>query len=253
MARVLNGTSQYLSRTNPISAFPFTVAGWLRRANTTADSVGWVMYQTGANDYLYGGLLGAVAGDPFRTDAYNASGSGTAATSTGYSANTWTHCASVMTSASSFASLINGGSKGTQTGTWAGNIASLGNFTFGYLNAFSLNIYGQNDVAEFGIWSVALTDSEIASLAKGFSPLEIRPASLVAYYPLGGHYGQSDVDRWKNRHDLTAYNSPTWSDHPRVIYPGPSFAPIKATVASSTKYWAFARQRSRIIGGGLGT
>jgi len=41
-------------------------------------------------------------------------------------------------------------------------------------------------IAEVGIWDVALTDAEIASLAKGFSPLLVRPQNLKGYWPLWG-------------------------------------------------------------------
>lgn len=88
--------------------------------------------------------------------------------------------------------------------------------------------YHSGTAAEAAIWNAQLSEGELIALTNGYSPLEIRPASLVAYYPLGGHYGQYDLDRWKNRYDLTPTGSPTWADHPRVIYPGPSFAPIKA-------------------------
>jgi hypothetical protein len=54
--------------------------------------------------------------------------------------------------------------------------------------AQSLNIghsfYGK--VAEVGIWNVILANEEVVALAKGFSPLMIRPASLRGYWPMDG-------------------------------------------------------------------
>lgn len=235
MARSLNGTTQYLSRTNPIGAFPFTIAGWMRHNSVATDSIGWAMYQSGADNYLFGGLLGTVAGDPYRTDAYPNAAPGTATTSTSFSANTWHHCASVMTSASSFASLLDGAGKGTNSGSYSGTIASLGVLTFGYLRAFSLDIYSQNDVAHWGIWNVALSDSEVASLAAGFCPLLVRPSSLVAYYPLGGFHGDYDRDL-VGGYNLTPSGSPTFMDQPRIIYPQGAHGVQLATSTTASKF-----------------
>jgi Concanavalin A-like lectin/glucanases superfamily len=44
-------------------------------------------------------------------------------------------------------------------------------------------------VAEWAVWDVVLTVAEIQSLAKGFSPLLVRPSALVYYAPASG--GQS--------------------------------------------------------------
>lgn len=41
-------------------------------------------------------------------------------------------------------------------------------------------------IGEVAIWSVALSDAELAALAKGVSPRLIRPGSLNGYWPLWG-------------------------------------------------------------------
>lgn len=66
-------------------------------------------------------------------------------------------------------------------------------------------------LAECAIWSVALTDDEINSLAKGFKPSRIRPQSLVFYAPLV----RAAIDVRQGL-ALTPVNSPTVADHPRV-------------------------------------
>lgn len=71
-------------------------------------------------------------------------------------------------------------------------------------------------IAEIGIWNVALTDAEIASLAKGFSPALVRPQSLQGYWPLDG---KSTVERdLRNGNNATA-GAAAHIDHPRVIMP----------------------------------
>lgn len=251
MARSFNGTTQRLTRANPITAFPFTIAGWARKSSTTTDSVVATMYQSGSSNYLYLGLIGTAAGDPLRLDAYPNTAPGTAATSTSFSANTWHHCAGVVSSASSFAAILDGGGKGTNSGTYTGTFASASSFAFGYLDAFALNIYGQCDVAHWGLWNVALTDAEVADLAAGCHPRRVRPSALVAHYALGGFEGDYDVDR-VGGYDLTPSGSPTFIDQPRIIYPqGPLDVQLASSSPPAATPWLYARRSARIIGGGL--
>lgn len=64
---------------------------------------------------------------------------------------------------------------------------------------------------------MALNTSEIAALAKGLSPLLIRPTSLVFYLPL-----VRDADRdVVGGLALTAFNVPTVGDHTKIFNPAP--------------------------------
>ena len=244
-----SASSQYLEKTGlSFASPPYTIACWFK-CSSFADRV-LVSIDSATGSFIVelystsGSKLGYYA-EP------NAVGAVSIVGGTTLSSGTWYHAAAVMKTGD-HQLWLDGSSQGTSAS--ATQVTGSTQIHVG-ANRYNGTItsYLNGQVAEVGIWNARLTTAEIAALAKGYTPLEIRPASLVSYYPLGGHYGQSDVDRWKNRYDLTPSGSPTWADHPRVIYPGPSFAPIKATVASSTKYWTFARQSSRIIGGGIGT
>ncbi len=68
-------------------------------------------------------------------------------------------------------------------------------------------------IAEVGLWNVALTAEEIASLAKGMTCDKVRPQSLVFYAPLVRNL----VDA-KGGLTITNNNSATVANHPR-IYP----------------------------------
>lgn len=74
--------------------------------------------------------------------------------------------------------------------------------------------YANGDIAEAGVWGVALTAEEIAGLAKGFRCRMIRPQSL-----------RFDLRMIRNLQDLsqalamTNTNGATVSTHPRIIYP----------------------------------
>ncbi len=66
-------------------------------------------------------------------------------------------------------------------------------------------------IAEVGIWNVALTDAEIASLADGMTCDKVRPQSLVFYAPLVRNL--QDV---RGGLPITNNNTATVANHPRV-------------------------------------
>jgi len=68
-------------------------------------------------------------------------------------------------------------------------------------------------IAEVGIWNAALTQPEIASLAKGMTCDKIRPQNLVFYTPL-----VRDLIDQKGGLVITNNNAATVAAHPR-IYP----------------------------------
>lgn len=89
----------------------------------------------------------------------------------------------------------------------------IGNSTaLSYIVNLTLGQSGSvGDLADISAWNVALTGAEIASLAKGFSPRRIRPQSLVFYAPL-----LRNLQDLRQGLALTAVNSPTVANHPRV-------------------------------------
>ena len=66
-------------------------------------------------------------------------------------------------------------------------------------------------VADVGVWNVALTDAEVASLAKGMTCDKIRPQNLVFYAPL-----IRDLIDQKGGLTITNNNAATVATHPRV-------------------------------------
>jgi len=71
--------------------------------------------------------------------------------------------------------------------------------------------YGALAASEIGFWNVALTASEIASLAAGFTPDQIRPQSLQFYTPLVNNL--IDV---RGGLAITNNNGASVANHPRV-------------------------------------
>lgn len=120
-----------------------------------------------------------------------------------YSINTKYHAAAVFESATVINAFFNGE---------VGIVASASNNS-GPTGINKINIGANGLVAEVGLWNVALTAAEIASLAKGMTPDKIRPQSLVFYAPL-----VRDLVDQKGGLTITNNNGATVANHPR-IYP----------------------------------
>lgn len=61
-------------------------------------------------------------------------------------------------------------------------------------------------LANHAWWNVALTDQEMAAMAKGVSPLSIRRGSLVAHWPLRGDFASVFPDEASSVHPMSAYS-----------------------------------------------
>jgi len=73
-------------------------------------------------------------------------------------------------------------------------------------------------VCDAAIWDAALTTDQVGAYLAGWSPLKIARSDLACYIPFGGLDGDHDRDLISDT-TLTAYNSPTWTDHPSgLIY-----------------------------------
>lgn len=219
MARLFNGTTQYLSNANAVlTATPLTMACFCYPTQNTASQVLMSIGVSGSGDNRFTMLIaGAVGGDPIRatsrtTSAVNAD------TTTGYSINTWQHACAVFASATDRRAYLNGGGEGTNT---VSNVPTgLNNTLLAASQGAAVANFAATRLAEVGVWNVALNTSEIAALAKGVSPLRIRPNALVAYWPLFG-VGSPEPDYSNGGFHLTLNAAPTQIDHAPVM---PAFA-----------------------------
>lgn len=221
MSRNFVGTSsQYLLRNSAIiSGVPFTMACWVRVSSVTTSQAFMSINTTAASDrhVLSINTTGTIQANTTVSSVDHAS------ISTGtVSANTWTHCAGVWSANNNRVSYLNG----------TASPANLDNFTpvsltttmLGARRATTLGSYLTGQLTECCIWSVALDADEITSLAKGQRAFQIRPDAILAYWPLGGHFGEVDADFSGGGHLLTANGSPTWSEfYPPIISTPPIY------------------------------
>lgn len=214
-ARSFNGSSDFLNvAATPVTAYPLTLAAWFNSSNITVNQHILEVYDTALISGHAIAALGAVAGDPVRARSFQNDLFAQASTTTGYSANTWHHAAGVFTSATDRAAFIDGGSKGTN----ANNRTPTGLDSVGIGRSFSGGTpaqYFNGLVAEAAIWDVALTDSEILQLARGVSPMMVRPSNIVFYAPLVGRFSPEIEIVGGNNLTVTGAIA---ADHTRMTY-----------------------------------
>jgi hypothetical protein len=204
-----SASSQHLS-TPAENTFtePFTIACWFinKAASTGQNSLVSVNSST-TGDRVN---LVALATNALRFSLTDSGGNTLTDTATGLIVrDTWSHAAGVVSSTTSRSVILNGANKVTTSVTRAPNVDSLSigasELTGTYLQF--LNGF----IAEVGIWNAALTDAEVASLAKGATCNLIRPQSLVFYAPL-----IRDLQDVRGGLTITNNNGATVANHPRV-------------------------------------
>lgn len=213
MAYNFNGTNQTLTlAAAPATTWPLTMVCWFYTPDIT-NTVNLIsLSNSGTNGRFLLSAAGAIAGDPVRTNAVdNTNAVFSVNTTTGYSANTWTHAAGVHPSNSSRTAYINGGSSATDVSV-CGTLTGINIATLAGQRTLSGPTYALAQIAEVGIWNTALTAAEIASLAKGMTCDKIRPQNLVFYAPLVRNL----IDQ--KGLTITNNNGATVANHPR-IYP----------------------------------
>lgn len=192
------------------TVFPATIACWVKTSNTT-DTQGLVSLTNASSSGAYCSLR-LSGGKVEHVHNNNTEAILTFATAGSYSSSNWFHAALTSASATSRNVYLDG--TGTSNATNRAIAVTLG---LSYMGRESAGNYLDGDLAEVGIWNVALTAAEIALLAAGVSPLFVRRASLRGYWPLYGSYSPEISDFFQ----VKAYtvNGATASAHPRIYKP----------------------------------
>ncbi|OGU80429.1 MAG: hypothetical protein A2W11_00760 [Ignavibacteria bacterium RBG_16_35_7] len=217
MARLFDDlSSEYLEiDSSVITTQPLTMAAWVYSDSATLlQAILSVADKDSATKLHFLELAGTIAGDPVRMASITVGSPSYAATTTGYSVNTWHHAAGVVSASNARAAYIDGGSEGTDA-TEEDPGAVLDRTSIGRLGDSTPAQYFSGNIAEAAVWNIALTIGEIAILAKGFSPLFVRPQNLVAYWPL---INTNDIDI-VGGFNMTAFNTPSVATHPRIYLP----------------------------------
>jgi len=199
-----------------LTATPITMACWVWTDQVT-DGAAFMSLANGGtvDDYFFLGFYGHIGGDPITANTRQGANNYDAMTSTGMSVNTWHHACAVFASPTSRASYIDGGSKGTNASS--STPVGISRTAIGLIWDSSPAYFHDGRIAEAAIWNAALTDAEVAILGKGYSPLFVRPQSLVAYWPLIGRTNP-EIDII-GTYPMTENPAPNVAAHPPIMRP----------------------------------
>ena len=181
------GTSgKFLFKSSGSVNVPCTLAAFGNFAGVAATNALIGIFATGTQAPMY--LFTDSSGKANAT-SYDGTNSGAATTAASVSANTWVHIAGVWASLSSRSVYLNGANKVTNTTT-------VNSLTTGYTFIGGDNVYPNpcNGLIAFaGIWNIALSDADIASLAAGAAPWKVHPEALVGFLRLVGQSPEPDI------------------------------------------------------------
>jgi hypothetical protein len=211
-------SSHYLERSAAlVTAVPLTMACWFNSTDVTVrQDLFCITNGASGSEAFIIAADGATGGDPIKA-IHAGGGAGIASSSSGFSANTWHHACGVFVTNSSRTAYIDGGSAVNET-TAVSTPTGLDTTSIGRVLVSGAGTnYMSGRIAEVGIWDVALDAAEVAALGKGVAPPLIRPQSLIAYWPLFG-LDASELDRWKNKYDMTVTGA-VKGEHRPMYYP----------------------------------
>lgn len=230
-----------------VAVKPFTVAGWFTAVDEDEDTLFAVGRGSGggSRDTCYvtsaGGASGNVA--MFQFDAGSFSGD---LHPTVLANDTLAHFVAVFSDTETSTLYLNG---------VPASITMQGSMPVGMdqtcIGAFiepdgTFVNHGSGRQGEIAVWDGALNADEAAALYKGWSPIFIRRASLLAHWRLEGH--QSPEPDWLGGFPLTLVNTPTKGDHLQVILPPLGFFPGDPTVAAGGGFAAASQANVLMTG-----
>lgn len=201
----------------PVTAVPLTIAGWMYPADTTTFKTLVAIVDKDVPDRWFAVYLDSTAHAvaAARGDAVNDALAVTTAT---HSASTWIHVAGVFDSNVSRSIFLNGANKVTNTNDRTPS--GLDRFSIGRHGDSTPGTYMNGRLAEVCVWNVALSDNEIALLARGINPLRIRAQSLLTYHPLFGNASpEPNLAVGGGTYNLAATGTIDAADHPPVRPP----------------------------------
>jgi len=197
----------------PFTAKPLTMSCWVKPTTTTGTQYLFSLYSMTTFPRVW--ALGSVTGTPFILERGSSAGQANAASA--MTAGSWAHVAGTLASGATanrfcylngVAGTVNNTSVPTPAvpeRTGAGSVVLASGPTY--------SNYFDGIIAELALYNVDLSAAEVASLARGVSPLRIRPGNLKFYAPLFGT-GSPEPDYTAGQHPLSLTNAPTTAAHP---------------------------------------
>ena len=210
-----DASSEYMQRdSTTITNEPLTLAAWFNTNDVSIhQQIMWIGDKDVDNMYWYLAVRGDVAGDPVQAGTRGTS-TRTADTTTGATVNTWHHACATFSGDTDRTAYIDGGSSANDTAS--ATVTGADRMSIGAARRSSPFGYFSGLIAECAVWNVVLTAAEVAILAAGYSPLFVRPQSLINYWDLI-HHPTTPKDLIDGTAITRSGADP--AAHPRIIYP----------------------------------
>jgi hypothetical protein len=206
-----SASSQYLiGGSAPVTAEPLTISCWYRPTSTPGVNVVVSINGATGNDRF---MLVVRSSDmqAIRIDTAGSATTAVSAVSTN-NAGEWVHLLGVFGSSGENIAAYRNGAVGTPV-TNPGTSITVNRILIGArLSGGAAGAFANGDIAEVGVWNVALSAAEIAALSKGVTPARVRASNLA--YELRLIRTIQDLRRGLV---MTNTNGATVSPHPRII------------------------------------
>lgn len=182
MSASFNGSTHIQGAFSGVTAYPLSMYVRGQSTTTAAEQHAFLMGSVGTDDDVHTlAFRGDVASDPMQWRRSGPVGAVGVNSVAGFTANTWADLCGVDASATDARFYANNVKATNSTNvTFANGNVIIGGFMA--LNSISGRLNGL--AACCAIWDATLTDDDVASLYKGFSPRRVRPQNLKFYAPL---------------------------------------------------------------------
>lgn len=228
MARGVFSTANYFRITSGIiTSTPLTIAAWVKPSAFSANQyIAGIVYSSAASGTAQDGWYLEINATDGKVNAIVGNGTGInlATSGSGATSGAWNHMAAKFTSSTSRHSYLNGtkSTESTNSNTPSATPDKTAIGVFVRENGSLAQAAASCHIAEVGFWNVALSDEEIAALAKGVSPLLIRLNNLVGYYPLIRGDSSGDEPNPKNAaYKMVEQGTVSVQPHSPVFMPSP--------------------------------
>lgn len=240
MARGRYETTQYFVYGAALAtAEPLTMACWVYIVDLTiSGTLLNISYGTGAGAVYTGFQLNNIT-SKLRAVKANSSTAQYSDHGTNLANNTWTHVGAVYVSGTSRFAYLNGSASPESTAAAAfTNTPNRTSIGARINHDGSITLSGSDcRIGEVAFWNIALTAADMLQLAAGYSPLFVKPESLVAYYPLIRGDASGDEPDLMGGLKMVEQGSVSVAAHPRVFYPGLPWR-LGAPAAGGSSYQA---------------
>lgn len=227
MARgVFSATNYLLLSSGIITATPLTMSCWAypTSSSTSEKTLMGIFYTAGAAALPDGWYIQINPGNTVKANTGDGVGTNGTSSAGTVNLNAWNHISGVFTSTTNRNVYLNGTPATASTGSRVPS-ASPDKTAIGVRIEQNASVPTTSDadniyIAECAWWNAALTADDETSLSKGFSPLLIKPANLVALHTLIRGDASGDEISLKNAsHKMIEQGTLPIQNHCRVFLP----------------------------------